>query len=296
MALAHRQDRGLGVQLGPVETIGAAAGRQRGEHHVQQPFTQALHQLEGAQLVDLHLHLGVALAVAVEAVDELRAGGDRRHADGDLAVHHALEGVDLLPRAAHLFEDQPGATHQALTEIRGGNAAVGAHQQLHPEVGLKLLDALGQGGLRDVQQARGLLDAAALVDGKQRAELVQLHGIPLFGFIGPDCDARLMPCARARTLLQAPGGDSALRDERRSRVPRVNGNAIFKRTLSPTTIFSGAAKAASDLCMGSATITLDNAEAMVKYANKNINSTDVKIQNTRINLFRKPTQTRLKAP
>ena len=66
-------------------------------------------------------------------------------------------------------------TNQCVAVGCRNDAAIGALKQLHFEIEFKVLDQLGCSGLRDLQFASRMLDAAELSDGNQQPKLSQLE-------------------------------------------------------------------------------------------------------------------------
>lgn len=123
--------------------IGAEERRDRGEH---------ARARDGGERCDAErareLELGSGVAVDGEVVEQLR-----------------------LERALYL-----AVTKEARACFREGDAGGAAHEQALLQLGLELLDALGERGLRDVQACGRAGEAARGGDGMERVELMGREG------------------------------------------------------------------------------------------------------------------------
>ena len=65
--------------------------------------------------------------------------------------------------------------YEGFAEISGDYAAIGALEQLNFEIQLEILDQLGCCGLRDLQLARSVLNAAEFPNRDHQAKLLELQ-------------------------------------------------------------------------------------------------------------------------
>src|SRR6218665_262687 len=146
---------------------------------------------------------------AGQALDEQRADGGGERIDTTDPNGHALCAADTANALDHLVglrEQFLRVFEQALpggSRLRRTGAAV---EQRRPEESLQLLDPLGDGGLRDIQQSRRLGDAAGLHDSNPTDEQVPIRlarlAVWIHGFGTEEMKAMANVCrVRARSSI-----------------------------------------------------------------------------------------------
>ena len=100
-----------------------------------------------------------------------------RKPDGDGADRVAAQLLELVPGALHVVEDGGGAPHERLAERRRHHAPGAALEQRRAELAFELGEAPRKRRLGDAEVARRGAQAAAFGDGRDGAELGELHGV-----------------------------------------------------------------------------------------------------------------------
>jgi hypothetical protein len=90
-----------------------------------------------------------------------------------LVAQRLAAGVELLQRAAHVRRVR-------LTVPVGDQRAPDAIEELDAELRLEAAQGAREGGLGDVQRGGGAGDVGVIDDGDEPAELIDLHGDPMF--------------------------------------------------------------------------------------------------------------------
>ena len=120
---------------------------------------------------------GVLLQDARQVLD-----ADGRHArDRDVAALRPARLADLDQRGGQLGEQPARLRQEGAPDLGQRDRARGALHQLHAELRLEVLEAPREGGLRDVELARGLVEAALLRDREEglQPEAVEIHACNL---------------------------------------------------------------------------------------------------------------------
>jgi len=99
----------------------------------------------------------------------------RRSADANLANAGAEHVVDIVACVPQFRLDKPGAGDQRPTRLGRGHPLGSSVQKLDAERLLKLLNAFGDGGLRQIQRSCRLPHGAGLGHDNKVPELAQLH-------------------------------------------------------------------------------------------------------------------------
>ena len=96
-------------------------------------------------------------------------------AEVDGPVLEAAVGGEVALRARHGAQDRLGVRGQRRARLGRSHAVGAALEQVEARLALEPRDRLRDGGLDDVQPARGLRHAAELDGGGERAQVTELH-------------------------------------------------------------------------------------------------------------------------
>ena len=129
----------------------------------------------------MHDDAGVRLA---EAADERR-----EWVDSQGGQRHEIEAAGLEPddrcdrRGEHgaVAQQLTGGLQERLARGREDGPAADPVEELDPELGLEPGHAFGQGGLGDVEGARGAGEPAVLHDADDVLDLAEFHRVSLWG-------------------------------------------------------------------------------------------------------------------
>ena len=100
-----------------------------------------------------------------------------RHADADHAARLGAEPVDDFARGLGFGQHRLRVAIDAVADVGHREAARGALQQAHAQVGFELADATAQARLGNAQRALGGGEAAVVDHGGEVIEVVEvLHG------------------------------------------------------------------------------------------------------------------------
>src|SRR6185369_14492782 len=142
----------------------------------------------------LHQAQPQAAAMAVHALQRGREAAHRyrvEHRDAQPRRRARAALAQFLAGERHLLEDDARTREQALARVRERHAARGAHEECRAELVLEPRDGRGQRGLRGEGELGATGEAAAVGNGDEVADLLQVH-------------ERLTPGTRLGRVVQRP--------------------------------------------------------------------------------------------
>ena len=169
------EEEALAVEGEGVEAV-AGGVVDVGEGDVEFTLAEGVEELGGGGGLDGELEGGKLLGEG-DAEGGGEGGGGGEHAEAEGALHALVaEVVKLLFEAVAVFLHLLGPGEDALAF--GGEAfeALAALDDADVHVFFQLLDAGGEGGLRDVAGGGGAGEVALLVEGEQVFEVADDHG------------------------------------------------------------------------------------------------------------------------
>ncbi|MNR10103.1 hypothetical protein D3C85_1263360 [compost metagenome] len=175
MAGAHHDGHGVEVEDVLLQAFALAILGQAAENNVDVAGAQAGHQPVDRSFGHRDRDPRTLFPQPRQGARQQRGRGGQQGADMDAARKPFLKRLQFFACMAQLGQDQLGVLDQHLAEIRRGHAARGSIEQLDAQGVFQLLDALGRGGLGDVQRLRSLEDGALVGDRRQQAQLAQLQ-------------------------------------------------------------------------------------------------------------------------
>ena len=148
----------------------------RSNGKVQAAIAQALQDLAGAQVGDGNLHPRVLAPKGQDTfIDAIEHRRQRRNPDRHGAQRRILNARRFDLQAAYALYHEVGMADDTLAFLGKGHAFVRPLQQGKPHLPLQLLDRTAQRGLSNVHELGGFEDAACVMNGDQRPELVKFQ-------------------------------------------------------------------------------------------------------------------------
>ena len=172
------EEEALAVEGEGVEAV-AGGVVDVGEGDVELALAEGVEELGGGGGLEGELEGGKLLGEG-DAEDRGESGGGGQHAEAEGSLHALIaEVVELLLEAVAVFLHLLGPGEDALAF--GGEAlkALAALDDADVHIFFQLLDAGGEGGLRDVAGGGGAGEVALLVEGEQVFEVADDHGVEL---------------------------------------------------------------------------------------------------------------------